>query len=432
MMFLEMRLHMSADDRAQVNILEIKGGESDEKPGITREPVGGVVAGGTRFSKIVRWVSSGLELAVIFGLTQARCADQTWSFFYLPEEGRSLVNNNFGACSTCGTMRTVVAAIGNMYKIHARYINDVVPLATDVTNAVYAAFGQRKPLIWLSGSLDSSASIAAVNPEYTPLVDRLRDVRRRRKVNCGFDSEMVPGFASMGASGRIEGFEVDLCAAIAYASIGEARSEFSAPGVARAAALALVNPVFVRAENKFEAVRNGTVDVLFGASCTIGGDLVQQTTMGEVYHIGGYGVLLRDPEFVDDVSAIQNANSVCLMNFNFVTVARDGFANKTIEIVLLPPGTTYATLSDALDSANCDMFFDRRHTNFMACCSTIRDQTDPITNWHPASWVTGRDAWCMYSRDFDFEWSQILRFTFERHVRHERDDDARDYGADGQ
>jgi ABC-type amino acid transport substrate-binding protein len=76
------------------------------------------------------------------------------------------------------------------------------------------------------------------------LVDRLRAIRQRGKLNCGFDASFVPGFASYGADGQIEGIEVDICVALAVSALGGSTRATLEERVAENRKL--INPVLVR------------------------------------------------------------------------------------------------------------------------------------------------------------------------------------------
>jgi hypothetical protein len=106
----------------------------------------------------------------------------------LPLEGRLLVSDNMNACETCGTMRTVVAALGNFKEIYALYIGNTIPLAFGTPNNLYNRLGLRVPALWQASGVDTSAG--KIVTELVPLVDRLRVVRQRGRLNCGFDASV--------------------------------------------------------------------------------------------------------------------------------------------------------------------------------------------------------------------------------------------------
>jgi general L-amino acid transport system substrate-binding protein len=74
----------------------------------------------------------------------------------------------------------------------------------------------------------------------------LAKVRRRGRLICGIH-QGLPGFAYPDVNGRWRGFDVDICRALAAATLGDAEK---------------VSFVTVSAEDRFDALRRGEVDVL--------------------------------------------------------------------------------------------------------------------------------------------------------------------------
>lgn len=76
--------------------------------------------------------------------------------------------------------------------------------------------------------------------------DLLDAIIARGELNCGIN-EALPGFGSVGESGDFEGFDVDLCRAVAAAILGDADAVSYEPLTAAA---------------RFEAVNSGLIDLL--------------------------------------------------------------------------------------------------------------------------------------------------------------------------
>lgn len=88
------------------------------------------------------------------------------------------------------------------------------------------------------GSADASAA---------PSKTILERVIAQGFVRCGID--MTPGFSGISESGAVTGFDVDFCRAVAAAALGDADA---------------IRTSRVSTHHKFDAVRNGDLDVAFG------------------------------------------------------------------------------------------------------------------------------------------------------------------------
>ncbi len=95
--------------------------------------------------------------------------------------------------------------------------------------------------------LAGAATIVAAGVSTTAAsADTLKTVKERGELVCGV-SKGLPGFSEADASGKWSGFDVDLCRAIAAATLGDAQK---------------VKFVPLNAEERFPALQKGEIDVL--------------------------------------------------------------------------------------------------------------------------------------------------------------------------
>jgi ABC-type amino acid transport substrate-binding protein len=382
----------------------------------SREPVFGAVKRGGKFPKIVKNVSSGLQLANVLGVTQSLAKDNTYDFKRLNNEGFMLVTENFDACATCGTMRDAISAVGNYYEMYAKYVEAYLSVRGSL-NDVYTRGGGRVPLFWMPDVHVGAAVVA----EPAPLVDRLRMIRQRGKVNCGFDVARIPGYAghspylAPGDDGYelIEGIEVDMCVALAVAALGGSK-EYATQTEAFAANRKLINVVLVSDKEKFEVVRNGTVDVMMGVRCTIAADMTQKVSTSSPYQLSAYSALVKDVtranpdahllESVRFANALVQCYCVCLLSLLFLTYSQDApllirnvaysllsqqrycaaahvfsDAARTFPIATPRPIIVddYRNLNEILEANNCDVYIDLLHIVF----TVQMNATSPLAAW---------------------------------------------------
>jgi general L-amino acid transport system substrate-binding protein len=365
----------------------------------SREPLFGVTKRGGMFSKIVKWVSIGLKLASQLGVTQQLARDAgVYDFSRLGEEGFLLATSNFGACATCGTMLDVIGAVGNYYEIYDKYIEEHLPVANSL-NDLTVRGGAITPLHWTP---DVHVGAMPV-PEPVPLIDRLRAIRQRGEINCGFDPSLVPGFASYDVDGEFAGVEVELCTAFAVAAIGG--SALSTAEARAAANRKLINVVLVSPADKFEAVRAGTIDVMFGLTrCTIAADMTQKVSTSSPYLFSPYAVLVRDPERA-------NADAHLLETTFCSTKKAAVFADRSFPIAT--PRTVviddYRNAADILERENCDVYIDLLHV----LVAMQKDTASSLSQWTLSSQLLLTVSMCTVSPQEDWHWSQVQRWVFQ-------------------
>lgn len=165
-------------------------------------------------------------------------------------------------------------------------------------------------------------------------------------LRCGI-SETAPGFGYEEDAGSYSGFDVDFCRVVAVAVLGDPQAvEFVAPPLVE----------------RFEAVRNGDIDVLFRkVTWTFERDTVEGLDFGPVIFYDSQGVMTRF-----DVDAVEDLDDV-----------------ETATICVLSSTTSEATLQDYLRANNVDydvLLFDEVSPMYQAyedgrCDAVTHDYT---------------------------------------------------------
>ncbi|MBI4082458.1 MAG: amino acid ABC transporter substrate-binding protein [Candidatus Lambdaproteobacteria bacterium] len=121
----------------------------------------------------------------------------------------------------------------------------------------------------------------------------LETVKARGALLCGV-AESLPGFAYLDAQGRMQGFDVDFCQALA-AAIG-----------------VTLKPVPLSAKERFTALQAGTVDVLYRVTTwTLNRDTQLGLNFGGVNYYDGQGFLVRRASGLRSARELGGA-SICL------------------------------------------------------------------------------------------------------------------------
>lgn len=123
----------------------------------------------------------------------------------------------------------------------------------------------------------------------------LKEVRDRGVLRCGLGTN--PGFTSIGEDGTLTGLDVDICRAIAAATLGDADR---------------IEPVFVTSKERFSVLQSGDIDVLTRASTwTFARDSGLRIDFAGVTYYTGHSFLLRDELGIDTVEELDGA-AICV------------------------------------------------------------------------------------------------------------------------
>ena len=170
--------------------------------------------------------------------------------------------------------------------------------------------------------------------------DRLADVKKNGILHCG----IVPGLPGYGApnkSGKIVGFDIDLCHAIAAAILGDASK---------------VKLTKQNLPTAFGAMRGGTVDVVTHRfTWTFGRDVGQGLNYTKVMVWDGQGFMVRKKLGVKSVKELSGA-TICLSSGSTTQAnAADYFRSNGMTF----KEVTFASMGESqkgYDAGRCDDF----------------------------------------------------------------------------
>jgi general L-amino acid transport system substrate-binding protein len=236
----------------------------------------------------------------------------------------------------------------------------------------------------------AAATLMLVGAPVAALSSTLEEVRKRGSLNCGV-SQGLAGFSDRDANGAWSGFDVDFCKAVAAAVLGDPSK---------------VNYMPLSASDRFDALRNGKIDLLSRNSTWT---LEREATMallfaGITYHDGQGFLVLRRPNVI---SALElNNTSVCVQagttsQSNLADFMR---ANSLTYKELVFP--SLAQVVKALEGGDCDVFTADQSALFaervnLSNASDALILPDVISK-EPLGPVTRAD---------DVQWFNIVRWT---------------------
>lgn len=170
------------------------------------------------------------------------------------------------------------------------------------------------------------------------------EVVKRGFIQCGV-STGSPGFSSIDAQGKWTGFDVDLCRAVAAATLGDAKKVEFLP----------------LAENEsFTALLTGEVDILSRHSTwTFTRDSALAVHFAGISYYDGQGVLISKKLNVEHLPALDKVKLCSPADTDFQSNITDYLERNNIEYSLVP----YDTLDLAVkgfDREDCDMISMQR------------------------------------------------------------------------
>jgi general L-amino acid transport system substrate-binding protein len=125
----------------------------------------------------------------------------------------------------------------------------------------------------------------------------LTRVRSRRRLKCGV-SEDKPGFSQRNLAGQWRGFDVDMCRALAAATLGDARAVSFTPLTSR---------------TRFAALQSGAVDVVSGgAAWTFSHDEALGLSFAGISYYDGQGFLVRSRDRFHTIADLADAR-ICVV-----------------------------------------------------------------------------------------------------------------------
>ena len=168
----------------------------------------------------------------------------------------------------------------------------------------------------------------------------LDTVKQRGTLACGV-SQGLPGFSDVDAQGHWSGFDVDFCRAVAAAVFDDANKVVYSP---------------LNAEERFEALRSGKIDVLSRNSSWT---LEREATLGLLfaaitYHDGQGFLVLRKPQIT---SALElDKATVCVQKGTTSELNLADFFRANSMSYTPRAFDTLAEVVKALDGGDCDVF----------------------------------------------------------------------------
>jgi len=168
----------------------------------------------------------------------------------------------------------------------------------------------------------------------------LDTIKQRGTLTCGV-SQGLPGFSDVDAQGHWSGFDVDFCRAVAAAVFDDANKVVYSP---------------LNAEERFEALRSGKIDVLSRNSSWT---LEREATLGLLfaaitYHDGQGFLVLRKPQIT---SALElDKATVCVQKGTTSELNLADFFRANSMSYTPRAFDTLAEVVKALDGGDCDVF----------------------------------------------------------------------------
>jgi general L-amino acid transport system substrate-binding protein len=168
----------------------------------------------------------------------------------------------------------------------------------------------------------------------------LDGIKARGKLLCGVNSGLL-GFASKGSDGSWAGFDVDFCKAVAAAALGDpAKVEF----------------VPLNAKERFDALKNGKIDVLArNTTWTMERETKMPLRFVGVSYMDGQGFLVNKALGVNTVLTMSQA-AICFLNGTTTQANVDDFFREK-QMAYLP--VTFDNIDElvtAYEAGKCDTY----------------------------------------------------------------------------
>ena len=218
----------------------------------------------------------------------------------------------------------------------------------------------------------------------------LDDVKARGSLNCGVNQNLQ-GFGAKGADGAYAGFDIDFCRAVASAALGD-------PGK--------VTYVPVSAQERFEALKSGKVDVLArNTTWTMDRETAMPLRFAGISYHDGQGFIVK--KLLGVTSALQlSGASICFQTGTTTeSNVEDFFREK--EMTFVP--VRFDKLDDlvtAFDEGKCDTF-----TTDMSALYAVRLRLKNPEDAMVLQDVISKEPLGPAVRQGDEQWFNIVRWT---------------------
>jgi general L-amino acid transport system substrate-binding protein len=222
--------------------------------------------------------------------------------------------------------------------------------------------------------------------------DTLAKVKARGHLLCGI-SEGLTGFSFRNAAGAWDGFDVDICRAVAAAVIGIQSK-------------ATVKFVSLTANNRFKALTAGKIDVLSrNTTWTMGRDVELGLTFPITVFYDGQGFMVRANLPITLVEHLSGARICVVAGTTHVANIPIHF-NKRKMAHSLVTSTNQTELREMYQRGECEALSADRSALF-----AIRSQLQDPSQHMILAGVISKDPLGPVVRDGDERWADIIRWT---------------------
>lgn len=254
--------------------------------------------------------------------------------------------------------------------------------------AVLAACGKPDPE---TPATPASTTIASqAGPDRVVTSATLTSIKQRGRLNCGVNQGLV-GFAYTDNRGEWRGFDVDFCRALAAAVLGDASA---------------VRFVPLTAENRFQALADGRIDVLWrNTSWTMERDTGGDLSFAGVNYYDGQGFLVRRALTLNSATELTGAR-ICVQSGSTSALnVDDYFKSRGIEYraVVLP---TEEAARQAYGREDCDAF----SADVSALAAARTTLSDPGQHMILPD-IISKEPLGPVVRRGDEQWTAIVRWT---------------------
>lgn len=233
----------------------------------------------------------------------------------------------------------------------------------------------------------TGATQTAAPPVESPT---LAAIKRRGRLQCGVNQGLV-GFAYTDNRGEWRGFDVDFCRGLAAAIFGDPEA---------------VRFVPLTAENRFQALADGRIDVLWrNTSWTMERDTSGQLSFAGVNYYDGQGFLVRRALNLTSATELTGARVCVQAGSTSALNAEDYFRSRGIEYRAVVQPTEEAA-RQAYGREDCDAF-TADVSALAAARTTLADPQQHVI----LSDVISKEPLGPVTRRGDEQWTAVVRWT---------------------
>lgn len=220
----------------------------------------------------------------------------------------------------------------------------------------------------------------------------LAKVKARGHLLCGV-SEGLAGFSYRNAAGAWNGFDVDICRAVAAAILGIQDKE-------------TVRFISLTAKNRFKALTAGKIDILSrNTTWTMGRDVELDLTFPVTVYYDGQGFMVPANLPITRVEHLSGAR-ICVMAGTTHVANIPMHFNKKKMAYSLVTSTNQTELRELYQTGQCETLSADRSALF-----AMRSQLDDPSEHMVLAGVISKEPLGPVVRDGDERWADIIRWT---------------------